>query len=274
MTQQQEQVRPARPRPVMRAVRVSKVENVTPHLVRVTLEGDELQGFATRGPAEHMRIFFPEPGQPRPVMPQRDEQGRPLEGQPRPTSRVYTPRRWQPETNQLQVEIVLHDEVEGPGATWARGVKPGAEVVVSGPAGPYNVDASAEWFVIAGDHAGLPAIETVLETLPAGARATVYAEVPDAAEEIALHSAASFETVWLHADHEVPGKRLTEALRQAELPQGNGRVFVACEAGAMREIKRHLLHERNLPREAVHTHGYWQHGEANHPDHDLGQEIE
>ena len=42
----------------------------------------------------------------------------------------------------------------------------------------------------------------------------------------------------------------------------------------MREIKRNLLNERNLPREAVHTHGYWQYGEANHPDHDLGQEIE
>ena len=174
--------------------------------MRVTLQGDELQGFATRGPAEHMRIFFPEPGQARPVMPERDDEGRPLEGQPRPTSRVYTPRSWPPESNQLAVEIVLHDDAEGPGATWAGNVKAGDEVVVTGPSGPYNVDPSAEWFVIAGDHAGLPAIETVLETLPAGAKATVYAEVPDAGDEIALQSAASVETVWLHADGDVPGR--------------------------------------------------------------------
>jgi NADPH-dependent ferric siderophore reductase len=273
MTQQEQQVRPARPRPVMRLVRVSNVERVTPHLVRVTMQGDELSGFATRGPAEHMRIFFPEPGRARPVMPERDAEGRPLEGQPRPTSRVYTPRRWTPESNELQVEIILHDDAQGPGATWAKAVKTGDEVVVTGPSGPYNVDPSAEWFVIAGDHAGLPAIETVLETLPAGVKATVYAEVSDASEEIALESAASIETIWVHAGHEVPGRKLAEALRGIELPHGNGRVFVACEAGSMREIKRNLLIERALPREAVHTHGYWQYGEANHPDHDLGQEI-
>jgi NADPH-dependent ferric siderophore reductase len=41
----------------------------------------------------------------------------------------------------------------------------------------------------------------------------------------------------------------------------------------MREIKRDLLQERGLEREHVYTHGYWQRGEANHPDHDLAPEI-
>jgi NADPH-dependent ferric siderophore reductase len=207
-------------------------------------------------------------------MPEFDENGRPRDGQPRPTSRVYTPRAFNAETNELTVDIVLHDDAEGPGATWAASAKAGDEVIISGPSGPYNVDPEAEWYVVAGDHAGLPGVATVLESLPAGAKAQVYVEVPDAGEEIALRSPATLSTVWLHSGHEVPGRGLAQALRAAELPQGNGRIFVACEAASMRDIRRHLLHERGLPREAIHTHGYWQYGEANHPDHDLGQDVE
>jgi NADPH-dependent ferric siderophore reductase len=273
MTQEQ-QVRPARPRPVKRAATVSDVELVTPHLLRLTFNGGELAGWTTRGPAEHLRLFFPAPGEQRPVMPERDADGRPLEGQPRPISRVYTPREWRPETNELLIEFAMHDAGEGPGTLWARGAKPGDEVVISGPSGAYNLDPAADWYVIAGDHAGLPAVETVLEALPAGAQTLVYIEVPDASEEIELHSPAAVRTVWLHTGADVPGQGLAAAMRAAGLPQGNGRIFVACEAAAMRDIRRHLLHERKLPRESVHTHGYWQHGEGNHPDHDLGQEIE
>ena len=106
MTQQEVPARPARPRAVMRAASVKSVEKLTPHLTRVVFAGVELAGFASRGPAEHLRVFFPEAGQQRPVMPERDENGRPLEGQPRPTSRVYTPRAFDAETNELTVDFV------------------------------------------------------------------------------------------------------------------------------------------------------------------------
>jgi len=270
----QPQVRTARPPRVLRAASVSNVTALTPHLLSITFKGDALAGFDTRGPAEHLRVFFPRDGEPRPVMPEFGPDGRPLDGQPRPLSRVYTPRAFDPETNELVVEFALHDDGEGPGTLWARRARLGDEVVISGPSGAYNVDPAADWYVIAGDHAGLPAVATVLETLPPDAQTLVYAEVPDASEEIELRSPAAVHTIWLHSGHDVPGRALAEALRSADLPQGNGRIFVACEAASMRDIRRHLLHERNLPREAIHTHGYWQHGEANHPDHDLGQDVE
>ena len=269
----QETPRPARPRPVMRTVQVQDVQQVTPHLVRVSLGGPEMEGFALRGPAGHVRLFFPQPGEERPVIPERDENGRWPEGAPRPLSRVYTPRAFDETARRLDVDIVLHDDAEGPGATWARYAKAGATVAMTGPSGPYNVDPDAPWYVLAGDHAGLPAVATILEWLPAGKQALAYVEVPEAADELSLTSRAGLEVTWLHGGHGAPSEALAAALRDAELPQGNGRVFVACEAGAMREIKRHLLTQRNLPRESVYTHGYWQRGTANHPDHDLAPEI-
>ncbi|MGH2583501.1 MAG: siderophore-interacting protein [Dehalococcoidia bacterium] len=269
----QQQAPRQRPRPTYRTVQVKHVDRVTPHALRVTFTGDELEGFATRGPAEHIRLFFPFPGEERPVMPVWGPNGPEMPpGQQRPVSRVYTPRRWNPTPRELEVEFVLHGD--GPGSTWAEQAAPGATVVVAGPGGPYQIHPESRSFLIAGDHAALPAIVTILDVLPAAARADVYVEVEGAAEEQALASRAQVDVTWLHgAGADPPGRRLEAAIRSAPLPEGSGRIFVACEATIMRDIRRHLLYERGLERGAVYTHGYWKQGEVNHPDHDLGDDI-
>jgi NADPH-dependent ferric siderophore reductase len=257
----------------MRKVEVAGVERLTPHMVRVSLTGDGLKDFALPGPGGHVRLFLPQPGDDEPSI-ELDDEGRLPEGTPRPLSRVYTPRRFDDTTKRLDVDIVLHEGTDGPGATWARGAAPGRRLLMTGPSGrPYVADPEADWYVIAGDHAGLPAVASIVESLPAGKRADVYVEVPEAADEVELLSPATLNVTWVHGGHEAPGEALAAAIKTTELPQGNGRVFVACEAGAMREIKRNLLQERGLDREHVYTHGYWQRGEANHPDHDLAPEI-
>jgi NADPH-dependent ferric siderophore reductase len=265
-----------RPRPVLRAVQVKRAERPTPNLIRVTLTGAELEGFATAGPAEHIRLWFPQAGYERPVMPEWTDNGTVMpEGHARPDSRVYTPMRWNPDVLELDVDFVIHEPTSGPGSAWAVRAKPGDHVVVSGPGGRYRVAEDAEWFVLAGDHSALPAIDSILKELPATARARVYAEVPSHADELPLTSLASIEVTWLHSDpaSPKPGAALEATLRSIELPAGNARVFVACEAMTMRDIRRHLLYERGLPREVMHTHGYWKQGVAAHPDHDLGDDV-
>jgi NADPH-dependent ferric siderophore reductase len=100
-------------------------------------------------------------------------------------------------------------------------------------------------------------------------------EVENADEELPLTSPAQLDVTWLHRSHRNPavGGLLEAALADCAMPDGTGKVWVACEASIMRNIKTHLLHERELPREQIYTHGYWKAGETNHPDHDLGKEI-
>ena len=52
-----QKVRRVRQRP--RIVEVVHVERLTPHMTRVVFAGEELEGFATRGPAEHLKVNFP-----------------------------------------------------------------------------------------------------------------------------------------------------------------------------------------------------------------------
>jgi NADPH-dependent ferric siderophore reductase len=264
--------RPARPRPVFRTATVTRVKWLTPHMARVTFGGDELAGLTPHGPAEHIKLFLPRPGQERPVMPEWGPNGPVVaEGQERPLSRTYTPRRWDETARELDVDILVHGE--GPGSSWATEAKPGDIAVITGPGGPYRLDPEAERFLVAGDESALPAIGTILEALPDGAMAQVFIEIANRDEEIGLSSAADIDLTWLHRGSEPEiGRPLAMALAGAAIDAGT-RIWVGCEAGIMREVRRQLLFERGIERAAMHSHGYWKLGEANHPDHDLGQEI-
>ena len=105
--------------------------------------------------------------------------------------------------------------------------------------------------------------------------ASAFIEVLDAGEEQELTSAARTNITWLHrsTEKELPGRMLVAAMREAELPEGDGRVWVSCEASIMREIRKHLLEERNLDRSMVRTQGYWKDGALNHSDHDMGDDV-
>ena len=268
--------KPRRVRPKPRLAEVVRVHRLTPHFVRVVFAGHELEGFATKGPAEHLKVHLPRPGESKVSLPEWGPDGPILaEGQQRPVNRTYTPRRWDIETKELTVDFLLHGE--GPGSTWAQQARPGQVVAVSQqPGGAYKVDVEADWYVIGGDEAALPAVGTLLEALPSTCSAHVFVEVADEAEEQELESPARCRVTWLHHGG-TPGKigrGLERAVREFLFPEGRGHVWIGCEAGVMRDIRRHLLNERKMERSHAHTQGYWKYGAVNHPDNDRGQDVE
>ncbi|HEX5689446.1 MAG TPA: siderophore-interacting protein [Roseiflexaceae bacterium] len=252
---------PPRRRRVMRRVRVTRVEQLSPRMVRVTFTGDDLGAFGWNGPAAHIKLLFPEDGQNEPDMPQPDG--------PRSTRmRTYTPRRFDPAVPELDVEFVLHGD--GPASAWAAQAQIGQGLILAGPGPNYQIDPDADWFLLAGDDAALPAIESILDALPAGAHARVLVEVADEHEQRPLSSAAQLDISWLHRGTQPADAALEQALRAIELPAGNGRVYVGCEAAAMRRIRKHLLEERGLSPATIVTRGYWKVGDMNYTDHDYG----
>ena len=252
---------PAKPRKPRYSATVKRVEQLTPRMVRVTFTGPEIADFAWNGPAAHIKLIF---GQ----MPN------PADGTdaPRPPMRTYTPRRFDRDSCELDVDFILHGE--GPASSWASQTAVGQTLTIAGPGRNYVVDPSAEWFLLAGDDTAIPAIATILETLPPSANATVFLEVVDGDDEIALPPRANTNVIWLHRgpDNKHAGGPLEASLRNFPMPSGSGRVYVACESGAMRRIRAHLLTDRTINREHVTTRGYWKLGAVDHPDGDYGQE--
>jgi NADPH-dependent ferric siderophore reductase len=275
MTTSEQPVAPRRKKPPPRIAEVVRVSQLTPHMVRVTLGGENMEGFYSKGPAEHVRIYLPDETTGVLTLPVDGSEGLDFPTDvARPKSRAYTPRHWNAEANELDVDFVIHGE--GPASAWAASVQAGDTAVVSGqPSGAYLPETDVDWYFILGDEAALPAVATLLEALPPSMHVRVLIEVIDAGEEQELPSDAQVEITWLHRGETkgVSGRLLVTAIREATLPEGDGRVWVSAEASIMRDIRRNLLEDRGLDRSMIRTQGYWKDGSLNHTDHDMGDDV-
>jgi len=249
-----------------RRVEVSRVEVLSPAMRRITLTGAELEGFPPVGPASYIKLIFPEPGQAEPV--------RPLPDGPRAVSmRTYTPLAVRAEALELDVDFVLHGE--GPASTWAAQASVGQVLYLMGPGPGYAPDASCGQHLLLADDSALPAVETILAALPASARAQVLLEVISDAEQRPLHSAAQLEVTWLArgTDHRSAGQPLEKALRSLPPIGPDTRIYLACEAAAMRRIRQQLVDVLGVQRSQIVGRGYWKLDVENHPDHDYGDDA-
>jgi NADPH-dependent ferric siderophore reductase len=237
----------------------------------VWVGGDALEGFAAAAPTSHLKVFLPAGGQTAPILPEYTPDGAVwAEDGPRPSVRTYTPRRFDAASGTLEIQFVLHGA--GPASEWAERVRPGDQLAVAGPGGRFSMDPPAERWWIAGDESAIPAVGTLLEALPDSAAAEVHLEVAGPDDEIELASPAKTTITWHHRrTPDAWGTELDEAARGAAIADGT-RVWVACEAAAMRGIRRYLIGERRLPASSLVTRGYWRLGDANHPDHDYGDD--
>ncbi|SCK51896.1 NADPH-dependent ferric siderophore reductase, contains FAD-binding and SIP domains [Streptomyces sp. LamerLS-316] len=236
-------------RPPRRSVEVTSVREVTPNLVRVVASG-ELEGWNDGGPGAHFKVFLPVAGE--------------------VVMRTYTVRDFDREAGLLTIDFGLH--ADGPVTAWARTAAVGDRFAVAGEARPgYVPSAGARWCLFFADHCALPAVASVLDALPADMRAIVFVEVTDPADETEFRSAAEVQATWL-PESGPPCAALLAAARSVVLPEGPGEVWIGCEAGAMRGIRRHALGELGLPREALHSRAYWKESVPNHSDHDTGSD--
>lgn len=223
------------------ATEVAAVTALTPRMTRIRLAGDGLRGLHAI-PGQTVQLLVPVPGS--------DTTAR----------RDYTVRHHDAEAGAMDVDFVLHGD--GPAATWARQAAPGQVIEFLGPSGrPWN-DSSADWHLFAGDETAVPAILAMAEALPGDARAWLFLEVADTAEHQPVDSPA--HAYWLHRKDAEPGTStvLEDALAQAALPPGRGRMWLAGHTPTVRRIRADLLDRRRVDRRRVdrrdlYVRGFW-----------------
>ncbi|MGW4382735.1 siderophore-interacting protein [Kitasatospora sp. NPDC004531] len=254
-----------------------------PTMLRVTFGGAALAGFASGGRDQSCSLFLPHPGQSEPLLPYREGEGwfaawRALPPTERAVMRSYTVRAHRTEPPQVDVDFALHGSdhassghaasehaSSGPAARWAAGAAPGDRVVLLGPATADNRSIGfrpppgTRTVLLLADETALPAVGGILEQLPAGTRALVWIEVPDAGDIQDLPDADGLELTWLIREPGSPS-RLLASLREADLPADGAYAWIAGESGTVKELRRHLVRERGLDRRAVAFSGYWRRG--------------
>lgn len=239
------------------ALEVRRTEQLTPHMIRVVLGGEDLAAFPdTPFTDRYVKLQFPRPGvdYPEPFDMERIRTEMPREAWP--LTRTYTVRSLDHAAGELTIDFVYHGE-EGVAGPWAAAAKPGDPLRLMGPGGAYAPDPDADWHLVVGDESALPAIGAACERVPEGRTIVAILEVADAAEHQAL--AGSVDATWLYRDRDRPDQ-LLDAVRAAPFPSGRIGAFVHGEAGFVRAIRRHLLDERGVPRWSLSVSGYWRVG--------------
>ncbi|MCT7659312.1 siderophore-interacting protein [Mycobacterium deserti] len=255
---------------------VVRTEQLTPHLKRVVLGGG---GFETFTPNDftdaYVKIAFVPDGLsvadvaalPTPLTLDSFNE---LPVEQRPTVRTYTVRRVDAERREIAIDFVVHGD-HGVAGPWAASATPGQPAYLMGPSGAYAPDPAADWHLLAGDEAAVPAISAALEAMPDDAVGQVLIEVAGPDDEIALTAPHGVDIRWIHrggrADlvaEERAGDHapLIQAVKEAAWMPGQVQVFIHGEAQTvMHNLRPYIRKERGVDAKwASSISGYWRRG--------------
>ena len=237
---------------------------ITPHTLRISFAGKNLDAFATDENL-HLKLLLPPEGAPRDrwLTAVRDGRARLRGGSVDPVIRKYTIRTVDAAAGHIDIDFVLHEH-GGPGATWAVNAQAGDVVGAIGPGG--RGIAASDWYLLAGDETGLPAIGRILESLPADAQGVVLVEIdqPEVEQRLAVPSGMTLR--WLHRAGATAGTTnlLMDAIASTDIPSEEQKVFVwvAAEFDAIRTIRAYLRRNRKLDKYQHLAVAYWRRGTA------------
>ncbi|MFH5822776.1 siderophore-interacting protein [Georgenia sp. AZ-5] len=240
----------------VRRLRVLRRARLSARMLRLTVGGEELAGFAAEGPEDHVKLFVPDPVTGELHVPEAGPDGLVRPAVP-PTVRDYTPRAVRP--GELDLDVVLHDD-RGAVSRWAGDARPGDELAVGGPRGSVLPPAGADHLLLGGDETALPALARWLELAPAGTPADVLVEVSDPADEAYLAPRPEHTVRYLRRGNAAPGTTtlLADAVRALPPRDGVGYAWFAGEAGSLVPVRRWL--RASGYRNNVKVDGYWKRG--------------
>lgn len=245
---------------ILRELRVVRVADVTPTTRRVTLAGEQLEEFAVAGGTaaafrsegfdDHVKLLVPLEGTDRPPLPVQGPDRLEWGGAGgRPVAKDYTPRRFA--GGELDLDFVLHEG--GFAAGWARRATPGDPAWIVGPTRSLLLPTGIERMVLAADETALPAIARLLDAWPGSMAADVVIEVasPEGIQD--LPALPGVTVRWVHG-----AEAWIDAVRALPWPDVPTFCWVAGEAGAVRQVRRHLADDRGVPRDCLDATGYWR----------------
>ncbi len=255
---------------------VAAVDDLSPHLRRVTFVAPRIAEAVTAGPDQRIKVLLAPPDGTEIKLPSGPEWYPEWCAQPveeRFIMRTYTVRALRPEVAELDIEFVLHG-VNGPASAWVSEARPGDQV---GLILPFAVDttsskgllhsgvdyvppATSVRRILVADETALPALAGILQQLPSAVHATVFVAVPDAGDIRPLPTPGSTDITWISPAGDSPTS-LLEALKSADLPYDADYAWVAGESSMIKAVRRHLVNAVGMPKAAISFQGYWKRGE-------------
>lgn len=250
---------------IMQAILTVKEKTfLTPHYIRIVLEGENMEQFAAARLGDNNKIIVPENGDSTIELPDlrrgRGSDGKANSGS-RPIIRTYTLRSLDLEKGLMSIDFVSHGE-NGPASKWAIYAEPGDKLGVLMKVKEKPLFLPAERYLLAGDHTALPVISVILESLPQNAIGKAILEVYGKEDILELKKPEKVDIIWTFNSQ--PGKTstLTPYFEEVNFPSDSKFIFVAAEQQAAKEIQESLRSNPNLQRHEWQAYSYWKYGQA------------
>ena len=244
------------PPPAFREVSVVSRDELSPRMLRLTIEGECLREVEVTQPGTSIRFVVPWPGSELELPEWQGNEFLLADGS-RPALRTFTPLRPDRERGRLDLEIVRHPG--GAVSQWSEQADVGARAGVSGPGAGYDYPDGADVLLVLGDETAMPAIAQLIAMAPATLRLDVHVETIADEARLDLGPRDGDSLTWYTtAPGATPGRRLAEHMATIdELPAGTF-VWASGEASAMQAIRNHVFKTLDLARERATVRGYWK----------------
>ncbi|MGV9860035.1 ATP-binding cassette domain-containing protein [Gordonia sp. NPDC003425] len=219
---------------------VTGTESVTSHCIRVRFHSDTLFDEVVAGPTTWVRGWFPH------------DDGK-------ESQRGYTFSECDPDARTFAIDFVLHQPA-GPASSWATQAQPGQTLsmvymssmaldipTVDGPAG----------YLLIGDSASIPAINSIIPAVPAQTPIELYLEEHEPADrELPLATHPRLRVHWVHR---ADAASLATALEARDW--SDWYAWAGPESNSLKEIRKRFK-EFGFPRAETHVQAYWAQGKA------------
>ncbi|MBV4475343.1 siderophore-interacting protein [Pseudomonas botevensis] len=235
-------------------------QQLSPHLMRVTLSGPPVSEMATWAPDQRVKLFFPaQNGSPSRLAQSEGwyNRFRSMLADRRPAMRTYTIRHLRAEQGEVDIDFVLHGET-GPASRWALHAQPGESMQILAPDSRFSGKEAGgyEWkppqnlkqVLLVADSTALPAAMGILDELAALAeppQTQAFFEVESTQDMLPVPDWPGLCVEWLireQAGAAVAGTLMVEAVRQAVLPVDASSVGQAIELADV-DIDKDILWE-------------------------------
>lgn len=257
---------------------VLRSERLSPHWMRVTLGGDEIEKFRPMGFDQWFRLFLPiggDAGLDRVPAKANRMFGylkflRIPDGE-RPVMRNYSVRAYRPAEGErgaeIDVDFVLHgsaaEGTAGPASRWAETCTPGEHVLIIDEGLTFNPERGVDRVLLVGDETALPAIASITASVPAGATGTAIIEVPSLDDALDFPHPEGLSVEWVLRPHdEQPGALALQRVAELDLPAETFHAYAAGEQSLASGVRKLLVGERGVDKNTVSFCGYWKIGAA------------
>ncbi|PJG57853.1 siderophore-interacting protein [Aeromonas cavernicola] len=254
-----------------RLVTVKTAVQLSPHLRRLCFSGSELADYPVTCGGAHIKVMLAQPYQSEPVLPVMTASGpRWANPEDKPIIRTYSIRAVRPETQELEIDFVIHGD-SGPASAFAVHAKPGDKVILSGPGGPHPMLPLADHYLLVGDLTALPAITAMCEVMPTNARGEIAIVVPDKADAQPISLPIGVRCQWFVGEPAASG--LLDHVLSLPLSRDGGFFWLGGEEALVLPLRRYLRSTLEVDRQSLYAVPYWRRGKSEEAYHQTRHEV-